>query len=44
MNVTGHNSDDDLLYGLGFKCSDKCFLSTELSEEGDKLIRVSYSF
>ena len=42
--LVGFNSDDDLLYGLGFKCSDNCFLSTELSEEGDKLIRVSYSF
>jgi hypothetical protein len=42
--LVGFNSDDDLLYGLGFKCSDKCFLSTELSVEGDKLIRVSYSF
>ena len=42
--LVGFNSDNDLLYGLGFKCSDKCFLSTELSVEGDKLIRVSYSF
>ena len=42
--LVGFNSDDELLYGLGFKCSDNCFLSTELSEEGDKLIRVSYSF
>ena len=42
--LVGFNSDDDLLYGLGFKCSDNCFLSTELSVEGDKLIRVSYSF
>ena len=42
--LVGFNSDDDLLYGLGFKCSDNCFLSTELSAEGDKLIRVSYSF
>ena len=42
--LVGFNSDDDLLYGLGFKCSDKCFLSSELSAEGDKLIRVSYSF
>ena len=42
--LVGFNSDDDLLYGLGFKCSDNCFLSTELSEEGDKLIIVSYSF
>ena len=42
--LVGFNSDNDLLYGLGFKCSDKCFLSTELSAEGDKLFRVSYSF
>ena len=42
--LVGFNSDDDLLYGLGFKCSDNCFLSTELSVEGDKLVRVSYSF
>ena len=42
--LVGFNSDDDLLYGLGFKCSDNCFLSTELSAEGDKLVRVSYSF
>ena len=42
--LVGFNSDDELLYGLGFKCSDNCFLSTELSAEGDKLIRVSYSF
>jgi len=42
--LVGFNSDDELTYGLGYKCSDKCFLSTELSAEGDKLIRVSYSF
>ena len=42
--LVGFNSDDELLYGLGFKCSDNCFLSTELSVEGDKLVRVSYSF
>ena len=42
--LVGFNSDDELLYGLGFKCSDNCFLSTELSGEGDKFVRVSYSF
>ena len=42
--LLGYNSDDELTYGLGYKCSDKCYLSTELSAEGDKLIRVSYSF
>ena len=42
--LVGFNSDDEITYGLGYKCSDKCFLSTELSAEGDKLVRVSYSF
>ena len=42
--LVGFNSDDEFLYGLGYKCSDNCYLSTELSAEGDKLIRVSYSF
>ena len=42
--LVGFNSDDEVIYGLGYKCSDNCFLSTELSAEGDKLIRVSYSF
>ena len=42
--LIGFNSDDEVTYGLGYKCSDNCFLSTELSAEGDKLIRVSYSF
>ena len=42
--LVGFNSDDEFLYGLGYKCSDKCYLSTELSADGDKLIRVSYSF
>mgnify|MGYP000386140097 FL=1 len=42
--LVGFNSDDELTYGLGYKCSDNCFLSTELSAEGDKLIRISYSF
>ena len=42
--LVGFNSDDEVTYGLGYKCSDRCYLSTELSAEGDKLIRVSYSF
>lgn len=42
--LIGYNSDDELLYGIKYKCSDKCFLSTELSADGDTLFRVSYSF
>ena len=42
--LVGFNSDDELTYGLGYKCSDRCYLSTELSAEGDTMIRVSYSF
>ena len=42
--LVGFNSDDELTYGLRYKCSDRCYLSTELSAEGDTMIRVSYSF
>ena len=42
--LVGFNSDDEVTYGLGYKCSDRCYLSTELSAEGDTMIRVSYSF
>ena len=42
--LLGFNSDDEVTYGIKYKCSDKCFLSTELSADGDSSIRVSYSF
>jgi hypothetical protein len=42
--LAGYNSDDEVLYGVGYKCSDKCFISTELSAEGDTSFRISYSF
>jgi len=42
--LAGYNSDEELTYGLGYKCSDNCYLSTELSAEGDTMIRISYSF
>ena len=42
--LLGYNSDEEVLYGLSYKCTDKCRISTELSAEGDKVIRVSYSF
>ena len=42
--LIGYNSDEEVLYGVGYKCTDRCFLSTELSGEGDTIIRASYSF
>ena len=42
--LVGFNSDDEVTYGLRYKCSDRCFLSTELSAEGDTMLRVSYTF
>ena len=42
--LIGYNSDEEVLYGVGYKCNDRTFLSTELSGEGDTIIRASYSF
>jgi len=42
--LIGFNSDDEVSYGVGYKCSDNVKLSTELSGDGDKMFRVSYSF
>ena len=42
--LIGYNSDEEVLYGVGYKCNDRTFLSTELSGEGDMVIRASYSF
>ena len=42
--LLGYNSDEELLYGLNYKCNDNTFITTELSVDGDKVIRVSYSF
>ena len=42
--LIGYNSDEEVLYGVGYKCTDRTFLSTELSGEGDMIIRASYSF
>ncbi len=42
--LVGYNSDDELLYGVRYNCSDNVFLSTELSGDGDTSVRVSYKF
>ncbi len=44
FGLIGYNSDEEVLYGVGYKCSDKVKLATELSDDNDTLIRVSYSF
>lgn len=44
--ILGMNSDDDdnLIYGIGYKCSEKTFITSELSGDGDTMFRVSYTF
>lgn len=42
--LVGYNSNDEVSYGVGYRCSDNVKLSTELSGDGDKSVRVSYSF
>ena len=46
--LVGYNSDEEVLYGVGYKCSDKMKIVTEFSSEDedgkDISIRASYSF
>tara|TARA_Y100001963_G_scaffold153410_1_gene240112 strand:+ start:121 stop:912 length:792 start_codon:yes stop_codon:yes gene_type:complete len=47
--MLGYNSNEELSYGLGYNCSDKVYISSELSngvegDESDLSIRVSYKF
>ena len=42
--LIGYNSDEEVLYGVGYNCSDNVRVSTELSGDGDTVIRASYSF
>ena len=46
--LVGYNSDEEVLYGVGYKCSDKMKIVTEFSSEDedgkDVSIRASYSF
>tara|TARA_Y100000310_G_C20671561_1_gene810575 strand:- start:1371 stop:2213 length:843 start_codon:yes stop_codon:yes gene_type:complete len=42
--LIGYNSDDEVLYGVEYKCSSTFKLSTELSGDGDTVLRGSYSF
>ena len=42
--LIGYNSDEEVIYGVGYNCTDNMKLSTELSGDGDTVIRASYSF
>ena len=44
FGLIGYNSDEEVLYGVGYNCTDNMKLSTELSSDGDTVIRASYSF
>ncbi len=42
--LIGYNSDEEVLYGVGYNYNDNMKLATELSGDGDTVIRVSYTF
>ena len=42
--IIGYNSDEEVTYGIGYNCTDNMKIATELSGDGDTVIRASYSF
>ena len=42
--IIGYNSDEEVTYGVGYNCTDNMKISSELSGDGDTVIRASYSF
>ncbi len=42
--IIGYNSDEEVTYGIGYNASDNFKVATELSGDGDTVIRFSYSF
>ena len=42
--LVGYNSDGEVSYGVGYNASDNFKVSSELSGDGDTVIRASYSF
>ena len=44
FGLIGYNSDKEVLYGVGYNCTDNLKLTSELSDDGDTVIRASYSF
>ena len=44
FGLIGYNSDEEVLYGVGYNCTNNLKLATELSGDGDTIVRASYSF
>ena len=44
FGLIGYDSDEEVLYGVGYNCTDNLKVATELSGDGDTVIRASYSF
>jgi len=42
--LIGYNSDEEVTYGIGYNVNDNFKVATELSGDGDTVIRASYSF
>ncbi len=42
--MVGYNSDEEVSYGVGYNCSDRVYMASELSGDGDTSLRVSYIF
>ena len=42
--IIGYNSDEEVTYGIGYNATDNMKIATELSGDGDTVIRASYSF
>ena len=42
--IIGYNSDEEVTYGIGYNCTDNMKITSELSGDGDTVIRASYSF
>ena len=42
--IIGYNSDEEVTYGIGYNASDNFKVASELSGDGDTVIRFSYSF
>ena len=40
----GYNSDEEVTYGIGYNINDNFKVASELSGDGDTVIRASYSF
>ena len=44
FGLIGYDSNEEVLYGVGYNCTNNLKLATELSGDGDTVVRASYSF